>query len=281
MPYPSILTVWDGFEETEAAFGLARALAERWSSHLDIACLGVDRAPTGFYAGNLAYEIVQDYMDEARAEADRLAAAARSAIEAETMPWTVRPAALRLAELPVVVGRMGWFQDLIVLPRPYGRDDGGVAEDLVDAALFHTTAPVIVTPSGAATGSAAVGRRILLAWNGSVEAMRALRSALPLMKEARTVEAVMVDPGERPSGYADPGAALGAMLSRHGVEAEISLLPRTGPSVAETLRRRAEDTGADLIVMGAYGHSRFRERMLGGATRDMLATTDRPILFAR
>ena len=193
----------------------------------------------------------------------------------------MRPAALRLAELPVVVGRMGWFQDLIVLPRPYGRDDGGVAEDLVDAALFHTTAPVIVTPSGAATGSAAVGRRILLAWNGSVEAMRALRSALPLMKEARTVEAVMVDPGERPSGYADPGAALGAMLSRHGVEAEISLLPRTGPSVAETLRRRAEDTGADLIVMGAYGHSRFRERMLGGATRDMLATTDRPILFAR
>ncbi|MEL6792585.1 MAG: universal stress protein, partial [Pseudomonadota bacterium] len=65
------------------------------------------------------------------------------------------------------------------------------------------------------------------------------------------------------------------------INAEIALLPRTEGTIAETLRVRAEETGADMIVMGAYGHSRVRERFLGGATRDMLKTADRPILFAR
>lgn len=278
MPYPSIMTIWDGSDETHGAFKLASGLAKRWSSHLEIACLGVDRAPTGFYAGNLAYDLAQDFMDEARTEADQLATAARSMIDADDLSWTVRPVALRLAELPVVVGRMGWFQDLIVLPQPFSRDDGEIVEDVIDASLFQTTAPVLVAPQEAPE---IVGQRVLLAWNGSIEAMRALRAALPLLKTAANVEAVMVDPDERPAGYADPGSALGAMLSRHKVNAEISLLPRTGAGVAETLRRRAQETGADLVVMGAYGHSRFRERVLGGATREMLRAADRPILFAR
>ena len=91
----------------------------------------------------------------------------------------------------------------------------------------------------------------------------------------------MVDPGAHRSGCSDPGTALGAMLSRHRINAEIALLPQTEATIAETLRVRAEQTDADMIVMGAYGHSRVRERFLGGATRDMLKAADRPILFAR
>ncbi|MEO1611405.1 MAG: universal stress protein, partial [Pseudomonadota bacterium] len=189
-----------------------------------------------------------------------------------------RPAAMRFNELPVLVGKAAWFQDLTVLSQPFGRQDEELPEAIIDAALFNAPTPVLVAPNGAAKP---IGKRILVAWNGSMEAARALRAALPLMKTAEHVEAFMVDPSAHRNGCSDPGASLGAMLSRHRINAEIALLPRTEGTIAETLRVRAEETGADMIVMGAYGHSRVRERFLGGATRDMLKTADRPILFAR
>ena len=279
MSYPSILTVWDGAGESRAAFDLAMALSRRWAAHLDVACLGVDRAPTGFYAADIAHEMVYDAFGEAKEESERLAKEARAAMMAENTAFSIRSATLRFAELPVVVGKAAWFQDLVVLPKPFGREDEELPEAILDAALFNGPAPVMIVPPGASTGE--IGKRILLAWNGSAEAARALRAALPMLKEAEVVEAAMVDPAQHRRGCADPGTALGAMLSRHGVNAEISLLPQTGPNVAETLLARAGNTGADMIVMGAYGHSRFRERMIGGATRDMLKAADRPVMLAR
>lgn len=277
MPYPSILTVWDGQEESRGAFDLAVELARQWSSHLDVACLGVDRAPTGFYAADLSINAL-DFFGQAKDEAEQLAKEARCMMEEDDVLCTVRPAAMRFNELPVVVGKAAWFQDLTVLSQPFGRQDEELPEAIIDAALFNAPTPVLVVPKGAAKP---IGKRILLAWNGSMEAARALRAALPMMKEAESVEAVMVDPGAHKNGCADPGTALGAMLSRHRINAEISLLPQTEDTIAETLRVRAEQTEADMIVMGAYGHSRVRERFLGGATRDMLKAADRPILFAR
>lgn len=279
MSYPSILTVWDGAEESRAAFELAMSLARRWAAHLDVACLGVDRAPTGFYAADIAHEMIYDAYGQAREEAETLAKEARAAMIAENTAFSIRSATLRFAELPVVVGKAAWFQDLVVLPKPFGREDEELPEAILDAALFNGPAPVLIVPPNASAGE--VGKRILIAWNGSAEAARALRAALPMLKEAEAVEAAMVDPAQHRRGCSDPGTALGAMLSRHGVNAEISLLPQTGPNVAETLLARARDTEADMIVMGAYGHSRFRERMIGGATRDMLKAADRPIFMAR
>ncbi|MEL7465249.1 MAG: universal stress protein [Pseudomonadota bacterium] len=277
MPYPSILTIWDGQEESQGAFDLAVDLARQWSSHLDIACLGVDRAPTGFYAADFSAEAL-DFFGQAKDEAESLAKQARCMLDEDDLHCTVRPAAMRFNELPVIVGKAAWFQDLTVLSQPFGRQDEELPEAVIDAALFNAPTPVLVVPKNAAKP---IGKRILVAWNGSMEAARALRAALPLMKEAETVEAVIIDPDESRSGAADPGAALGAMLSRHRINAEIALLPQTEATVAETLRVRADETDADMIVMGAYGHSRMRERFLGGATRDMLKTADRPILFAR
>ena len=278
MPYRSLLTVWDGAEDARPAFDTAINLAERWSSHLDIVCVGVDRTPTGFYAAELAHEMVHDFFGQAKAEAEAHAKEARAIVDHPDLAWSVRPAALRFGELPTVIGKAAWFQDLVVLPAPFGRRDEDLAEAVLDAALFNTPAPSLIVPGEAVTE---IGARILVAWNGSLEAARALRASLPLLTTADAVNAVMVDPGARKEGCADPGAALGAMLSRHGVNAEISLLPQSAATVAETLAGRAADIDADLIVMGAYGHSRFRERMLGGATRDMLKTAELPILFAR
>ena len=121
---------------------------------------------------------------------------------------------------------------------------------------------------------------MVLAWNQSREAMRALRAALPLLQAARSVSVAIVDPQHFGAERSDPGGALCVMLARHGIRAEVAVLARTLPRVADILNRHARDTGASLVVMGAYGHARLREYVLGGATRSMIDAADVPVFLA-
>lgn len=278
MPYPSILTVWNGAKDSRRALDLAARLAFQWSAHLEVMCLGVDRAPTGFYSVELAHELIHDLFGQAVKEAENRADEVHEIMGNEGANWSIRPAAVRFAELQNVIGKAAWFQDLVVLPTPFGGEDDELSEAILNAALFGATTPVLVAPDRAFD---AIGKRILLAWNGSHEAARAMRSAMPLLRAADMVEASTIGPATQGAAGTDPGFALGVMLSRHGVNATTSHLPKTDANVATTLQRRAVEIQADMIVMGAYGHSRFRERMIGGATRDMLQTLDRPVYFAR
>lgn len=110
------------------------------------------------------------------------------------------------------------------------------------------------------------GKKILIAWNQSNEAMASVRRALPLLQAAESVEITVIDPSPNGPERSDP-VTLGQMLTRHGVKAEISVLARTQPLISDILNRRATEIGADMVVMGAYGHSRFRQAILGGAAR--------------
>lgn len=278
MPYPSIMTIWNGEEESRRALDLAAQLAFKWSAHLEVICLGVDRTPTGFYSVELAHEMIYDFFGQAKKDADDRASEVRGMMESEDGKWAVRPAAARFAELQDVIGKAAWFQDLVVLPAPFGGRDTELSEAILNAALFGSTTPVLVAPDCAIEP---IGKRILMAWNGSPESTRAMRSAMPLLRAADMVEASTIGPTTKGDNGTDPGFALGVMLSRHGVDATTAHLPKTEASVAGALQRRAVEIQADMIVMGAYGHSRFRERMIGGATRDMLMTADRPVFFAR
>ena len=189
---------------------------------------------------------------------------------------TLRALPLRMSEVAIVVGREARFHDLIVLPRPYGVSGGtDVAQAALEGALFATISPVLVCPP---VPTAAMGRKILVAWNGDQEAMRAIRAALPFLQDADQVEIVMVEPQKTNDPNA-PGYALMSMLTRHGVNAILSPISRTAERVSDTLRQKAREMGADMIVMGAYGHSRFRERFLGGATREMLTDAELPVLM--
>ena len=102
-----------------------------------------------------------------------------------------------------------------------------------------------------------------------------------LLRAAEAVEIAVVDPSPHSPEGSDPGGALCQKLTRHGVKADIAVLAKTLPTVSEVLNRRAAETGADLVVMGAYSHSRLREAILGGATRHMLERAPLPILMAR
>jgi nucleotide-binding universal stress UspA family protein len=124
-----------------------------------------------------------------------------------------------------------------------------------------------------------VGERVLVAWNGSREATRAVHDALPILKLATKVTVLSIDP-ERDTGDRIPSADIALHLARHGVAAEGTSTVGLDISVGDLLLSRAADLGADLIVMGAYGHSRMRELVLGGATRHILQHMTVPVLMS-
>jgi len=123
----------------------------------------------------------------------------------------------------------------------------------------------------------AIGSRVLVAWNGSREAVRAVNDAMPLLEKARHVEVLTIDPGKDDGDI--PGADICQYLARHGVNAEAASAKSQG-STTETLLTYARDNSASLVVMGAYGHSRLREFVLGGATYNMLQHSYVPVLMS-
>jgi nucleotide-binding universal stress UspA family protein len=164
-----------------------------------------------------------------------------------------------------------------VLPKPYGKDRLTEHEQITEACLFEGRAPILILP---AQSTPEALQTPLIAWNETPEALAAVRAALPLLQQARDVHIVVIDPPVHGPTRSDPGGLLATWLSRHGVSAQIEVLAKTMPHVSDQISRHAQDISADLIVMGGYGHSRFRQAILGGATRNMLESTELPIFLA-
>lgn len=150
----------------------------------------------------------------------------------------------------------------------------------MEAALFEGRAPVLIVPDAGLAANGINAKRVVLAWDQSSEAMLATRNAMPILKNATIVDIMIIDPPSHGANRSDPGGYLAQYLVRHGVHAEVSVLARSMPKVADIMMQHIRDKGADMLVMGAYGHSRLREALLGGATRNMLEQTEVPILMA-
>ncbi|ARE39447.1 Universal stress protein family protein [Rhodovulum sp. P5] len=278
MAYKTILTIITNTDIADSAIEPAITLATREEAHLDVLCLGVDRTQTGYYyAGTNAF-IQQETLHKAQEDAGKIETAVKDRLGREGIAWSAEAAVAQIAGLSHLVAQRARFSDLVVMPRPYGEGRGIEDEAATEAILFDGHAPLLIVPEGADTAN--IGQRILIAWNQSAEAMAAIKQSMPLMQAADIVNIAVVDPPKHGPDRSDPGGALSQMLSRHGVKSEISVLAKTMPRVADVLQRHAQDMEADLMIMGAYGHSRFREAILGGATRNMLEKTDIPVLMA-
>lgn len=281
MAYKTLTTIVTSVEKAGAQIAAASSLALALDAHLDVLALGVDRTQAGYsYVGGGAV-LLQVAMERAEADAKTLETATRNAIEQQqpSLRWSVETAVAQLGAMSDLIALRARFSDLVIQPRPYGTGQGGEAEAVVEAALFEGQAPVLVLPDGH-TFTGATPKRIVIGWNQSREAMIAVRRALPFLKRAAMVNITVIDPPAHGPERSDPGGALCQMLVRHGVKAEVSVLARTMPRVSDVLNRHVRDQNADLLVMGAYGHSRFREAILGGATRNMLEQAEVPVLMA-
>lgn len=278
MAYKTILTIITDADLATSALEPAITLSTRENAHLEVLCLGVDRTQTGYYYAGSNAMIQQESLERAQNDAAQIEAAVKARMAPEGISWGCEAAIAQIAGLSHLVAQRARFSDLVVMPKPYGEARGVEDEAAVEAAMFDGRAPLLVLPEGADSNK--IGQRIVVAWNQSPEALSAVRAAMPLLKAADMVNIAIIDPPQHGPDRSDPGGALSQMLSRHGVRTEISVLAKTMPRVSDVLRRHVQDIDADMIVMGAYGHSRFREAILGGATRNMLEGTEVPVLMA-
>lgn len=278
MAFKSILTIITDPKGAASQIDAAVALARREDAHLDVLCIGVDRTQTGYYYAGATAILTQEAYNQAKEEAAEAEAAVRQRLDAEDIRWGVDTAVAQVGALGGPVAMLARFCDLVVLAKPYGKSGNQAAEAILEAALFEGRAPALVLPDG--YEGADFGKRVVLAWNQSDEALIAARAALPLLKAATAVDITIIDPPTHGPERSDPGGMLSQLLSRHGVHTEVSVLAKTLPKTSEVLLRHARDINADLIVMGAYGHSRFREAILGGATRNMLEMAEVPVFMA-
>ncbi|MCV2871635.1 universal stress protein [Defluviimonas sp. WL0050] len=277
MAFKSILTIITDAGRSAAQIDAAVALARREDAHLDVLCIGVDLTQTGYYYAGATAILTQEAYNQAREEADKAEAAVRARLDAEDIRWGVDTAVAQIGALGGPVAMLARFSDLVILSKPYGPAGSQAAEAIVEAALFEGRAPVLILPEG--YSGADYGTRVALAWNQSDQALFATRAALPVLKAATMVDITIIDPPTHGPERSDPGGMLSQLLSRHGVHAEVSVLAKTLPKTSEVLARHVRDINADLVVMGAYGHSRFREAILGGTTRNMLEHCEVPVLM--
>ena len=280
MAYKSLLTVATAPDRIAAAIAAAAAICQQADGHLETLALGVDRTQVGYSYVGAGAVVLQVALERAEADARANEAAVKAALAAQGpgLRSSVETVVTQMGALTELVAARARYADLVVLPKPYSESAGPESEAVIEAAMFEGMAPVLVVPQGGM--KSAVPKRIVLAWNQGREAMVAARRALPFLKQAETVTITVIDPPTHGPERSDPGGLLCQMLVRHGVKAEVSVLARTLPRVSDVLHRTCRDIDADLLVMGAYGHSRFREAILGGATRNMLEQAELPVFMA-
>lgn len=278
MSFKTIMTHLSNAELDPAFVQKCVALTQSWQSHLDITCHGVDRMTAGFNYGGVDPVMLQQSFTAALENAQELSNALRAKLGNSDVRWSVEHSVTALGNLGHAVAQRARFSDLVILPQPYGDGQNEDGEIILEGALFDGQSPVLVIPKDApATPNP---KTIVIAWNESRESLNAIRAALPLLKTADHVRVTVIDPPRHSRERSDPGGPVSIFLARHGVKAEIDVLGKSMPRVSDVLLRHAVDKKADLIVMGAYGHSRLREAILGGATRDMLEQTQSAVLMA-
>lgn len=276
MDYKTILVHFDAGRTSPARLDLALQLAQKFDAHL--ACLyALAVVPTPSYAAE-AGQILIDAQE--RAQAERLGNAQR-AYEGcvrrsgyGKVEWRASP-----ADALDAVALHARYADLVVIGQKNPDWSSGVGKEFQERLLLVAGRPVLVVPY--AFEKRPIAENIVIAWNAGREATRAVNDALPLLKRAREVHVVAFDTAAAGGAHGEvPGADISLFLARHGVRVSASHYEGSDVDVGNLLLSRAFDLSADLIVMGAYGHSRLHELVLGGVTRTLLDSMTVPVLMS-
>lgn len=264
----------------ETAFGVAAA----FGAH--VVGLHVRTDPTSavpLVGEGMSGGMVEEMMTMAEKQAGERAETARTAFDAALsrhgVPLASAPAEGPTAQWEDIVGReeeavawRGRLSDLVVMSRPTDGLDAAALLTL-NAALMESGKPLLVAPP---TPPASIGRRVAVAWNGSAEAGRAVAFALPLMQRAESVTILTLTEDTRTVSAS--GGELAAFLAWHGIKAQVRVV-HAGANAGNVLLEQCAVLEADLLVMGAYTHSRLRQLILGGVTRHILGHAQLPCLL--
>jgi nucleotide-binding universal stress UspA family protein len=260
----------------EFAADYAISLARLFDAH--IAGVGFIYEPVipGSVLGGIPTDLIEAQREEntkAAKEATRRfeAAAGRAGLSAE-----VRILDASVAGAADLFGRIARRFDLAVVGQARPKE-GASEELLIEGALFESGRPVVVVPYVQTQGVTL--ERVLVLWDGSRPATRAIADALPFLRRAKAIDIVAVS-GERGRGSELVGTNMARHLARHGLAVELKRVSAGSVDVPSAIRSQIAETGADFIVMGGYGHSRLREFILGGVTRTILTSSTIPALMS-
>ncbi len=257
----------------------AVALCEEVGAHLAVLAVALAAPPP---IGEYAAVVSDVWLQERREDLERLricTASATALLASSAVSSDISSEYPEEASADEMIGRRARYTDLVVLgPELFAH--ALLRRKVLEGALFSSGKPVLLVPEGRAPSLRP--KRVMVGWDSRLEASNAVHHALALLKGADDVHVVLVDPlrGEDEQG-AEPGADIATYLARHGVKVTVDQISSQGRSVADSLRRHAVDMAADMLVMGAYGHSRLRERMFGGVTRSILEAPSLPVFLAR
>jgi nucleotide-binding universal stress UspA family protein len=273
MSYKDLLVHVDSSENCAERLALAVALARRFGAHLS----GLHVAPSLAISPFIADQFPDSVLETAHVRIAQQRDNAKAAFAAASAELGTNAEWLEArGDAAEAIRFFVRHADLAILGQ-VNPDAGGdaAASQLPEHILMGSGRPVLIVPY--VGRFATVGERVLVAWNGSAQVARAVNDALPLLKGAKRVVILTAKPAH--GGRVD-GADIARHLAWHGVSAEISGIAAAESDVGDLLLSRATDEAADLIVMGGYGHSRMRELVLGGVSRDLLAHMTVPVLMA-
>jgi nucleotide-binding universal stress UspA family protein len=275
MPYKTVLVHVDNGKRSAVRLDIACRLAKLSDAHLiGLHALTVVKLPS--YAmvegGVQVREFHERMLRESAVAAEALFKQAVKAAGIEKVEW--RKSRRDAVESVPIHGR---YADVLVIGQPNETDASGVEPDFAERLLLAAGRPALVIPY--AGDFPTVGTRVLVAWNASREATRALTDAIPILREAKQVDVIAFNPKDAPHGEV-PGADIGLYLARHGIKVSVSQQTAEDVDVGNQLLSRAADLDSDLIVMGAYGQPRMKELILGGATRTILKSMTVPVLMS-
>lgn len=284
MSFKDILVHLDSSPRCATRLEVAAGLASRAGAALT-GLFVVDVPSTEFFYGAAmplasggAEQVVEQIRNEALATASPVETAFREQLRRDGLDGGWR---LVEGNLPATVALHARYADLTVLGQinPYEHRDGIGGEAVAVNTLMTSGRPVLVVPFAGTFPT--IGNHVLVAWNASREAARAVNDALPLLKAAAMVTILAVNPRHGINGHGDvPAADIALHLARHGVRAEAAHTIAKDIPDGEALLSYAADIGADLIVCGAYGHSRARELVFGGVTRTLLGEMTVPVFMS-
>lgn len=278
--WKDILVIVSEAVADEPALALGEALAKQCSDcHLAAAFL------TPLPDEPLAYEptVVAGVWAELLGRARQEAEAERKKVEARLKLYAsateLRSAEALSRDLGRVAAVHARYADVAVMTRPVEGSGAELREEIIEGVLFHSGRPALIAPPNWKGGS--IGKRVIVAWDASREATRALSEADDLLESAEAVTVLTVDAKSKMFGHGDqPGLNIAGHLKRRGLPAEVRNVDSGGRSASMAILEEATKFNADLIVMGGYAHSRLRELVFGGATRELLRTTTVPLLMA-
>lgn len=283
MSYKTIVVVLNDAGRTQQLLEASSTIARQSDAHL----IGLYILPAakiysdvGMLAAPMVFEGYRDLFKskleevrklfEARVKQDRLKAEWR----------TVDSNYPDIAESAIVHSRSA---DLVITSQIDYGPDGNIERDLVVRLILESGRPVLVIPKKGrfAPRGEGIAEKAMIGINGTKESSRAMFDALPLLRLVKETRLVWVDPYRQRSEAGEvPGAEEAAVLARHGIKAVAEPMTTDGRDAGEALLMRANDLGADLLVMGAYAHSRMREFVFGGATRHVLEHMTIPVLMS-